>query len=320
MSTDRAALTYGSTNWTTTLIGTTASWSEVRSRTVSAGRFLTTADEAGAAAVVVLGPDTATELFGTAAAAVGQTVTADGLRLEVIGVLAELGSSSDASSNDLALGAAQHVRPTARRRHRPRLGRRRSTSRRRATTRLSAAYQEANALLLARHGIAEAADADFAITTEDSILSAATSVDDTMTVMLGGIAVISLLVGGIGVMNIMLVSVTERIREIGLRKALGGRPRAIRRQFLVEASILGLAGGVLGVGVGVIGARVLPQVTDARVIAVGAARPSSPSSWRSPSASSSASTPRRAPPGWRPSTPCGASEATWPPGSSPSTR
>jgi ABC-type antimicrobial peptide transport system permease subunit len=265
VSTSRAALTYGSTNWTTTLTGTTASWSAIRSRAVSAGRFLTTADDAGSAAVVVLGPDTATELFGTASSAVGQTVTADGLRLEVVGVLAELGSSSDASSNDLALVplstyAQRLVGGT---------GRGSVASiylKATADDTLGAAYQEANALLLSRHGITEASAADFGITTEDSILSAATSVDDTMTVMLGGIAVISLLVGGIGVMNIMLVSVTERIREIGLRKALGGRPSAIRRQFLVEASILGLAGGVLGVAVGVIGARVLPQITDARVI------------------------------------------------------
>ena len=113
---------------------------------------------------------------------------------------------------------------------------------------LSAAYQEANALLLNAHKITTAANADFSIATQQSILSAATSVDDTLTVMLGGIAVIALLVGGIGVMNIMLVSVTERIREIGVRKAIGARPKLIRRQFLVEAAMLGLAGGLLGVG------------------------------------------------------------------------
>ena len=83
--------------------------------------------------------------------------------------------------------------------------------------------------------------------------------------MLGGIAVIALLVGGIGVMNIMLVSVTERIREIGVRKAIGARPRLIRRQFLVESAMLGLAGGLLGVALGVVGAVVVPEVTDARV-------------------------------------------------------
>jgi putative ABC transport system permease protein len=131
---------------------------------------------------------------------------------------------------------------------------------------LSAAYQESQALLLNTHGITGAANADFTIATEQSILSAATSVNNTMTVMLAGIAVISLLVGGIGVMNIMLVSVTERIREIGLRKALGGRPSLIRRQFLVEALLLGFAGGLLGVALGIGGAVVLPHLTGSQVI------------------------------------------------------
>jgi putative ABC transport system permease protein len=85
-------------------------------------------------------------------------------------------------------------------------------------------------------------------------------VNKTLTILLAGIAAISLLVGGIGVMNIMLVSVTERVREIGLRKALGATPRAIRRQFLVEASVLGLAGGFLGAAVGVAGAIALPHL------------------------------------------------------------
>ena len=128
-----------------------------------------------------------------------------------------------------------------------------------------------------------------------------------MTMMLGGIAVISLLVGGIGVMNIMLVSVTERIREIGLRKALGARPRLIRRQFLVEASVLGLAGGLLGVALGFVGAVVLPHFVDSRVIiSLAASWPRSPGHRhrralrRLPRA--------RARPASRPSTPCGRSD------------
>jgi putative ABC transport system permease protein len=109
------------------------------------------------------------------------------------------------------------------------------------------------------HDITDATDADFTITSQKNLISTATSVSKTLTVLLAGIAAISLLVGGIGVMNIMLVSVTERIREIGLRKALGATPKAIRRQFLFEASVLGFSGGVLGVALGVVGAEVLPH-------------------------------------------------------------
>ena len=130
----------------------------------------------------------------------------------------------------------------------------------RSSAALTAAYQEADHLLLNLHGITTASNADFTITSSASLLSAATSVDRTLTILLGGVAGISLLVGGIGVMNIMLVSVTERIREIGLRKALGATPGLIRRQFLVEASVLGLTGGALGALLGIVGAIFLPGV------------------------------------------------------------
>jgi putative ABC transport system permease protein len=263
-ATSAASLTVGETNWTTTLTGTTESWSTVRSRDVSRGRFLTAEDEDQVAAVVVLGPDTASELF-SGRNPVGETVMLDGTALEVIGVLEPLSSSDDPSNNDLAIvpfstmserlvGGSDrdavdeiYVKATS-------------------DDTLSAAYQEVDATLANLHGSTSDDDRDFSIATQESILSAATSVDQTMTVMLGGIAIISLLVGGIGVMNIMLVSVTERIREIGLRKALGARPRLIRRQFLVEASVLGLAGGLLGVAAGAVGAVVLPHLSDTRVI------------------------------------------------------
>ena len=264
VATTSGSLTVGTTNWTTTLTGTTPSWQDVRAREVTDGRFIDDDDVADAAAVVVLGPDTATELFASADAAVGQTVSYDGTTLEVIGVLDELSSSEDTTNNDLAIvPMTTYSQRLVGGTDRDAVSEIVLTATDDAT--LSAAHQEAETILLNRLGITDSADADFSIATQESILTAASSVDDTMTVMLGGIAVISLLVGGIGVMNIMLVSVSERIREIGLRKAIGGRPRAIRRQFLVEASILGAAGGVLGVLVGIAGAAILPRVTDARV-------------------------------------------------------
>ena len=263
-ATSSVSLTAGTTNWTTTLTGTTRSWKDVRSRDLSSGRFWTAREQDDAALVTVLGPDTVTEL-GLVGDPVGQTVTVDGTGLEVIGVLEALSSSENTTNNDVALVpfatysqrlvggedrdsvSSIYVKATA------------------ADT-LSAAYQETDATLRNLHGITSEDDVDFSIATQESILTAASSVDRTLTVMLSGIAVISLLVGGIGVMNIMLVSVSERIREIGLRKALGAKPRLIRRQFLVEASLLGFAGGLLGVALGVVGAVALPPLADVRVL------------------------------------------------------
>jgi putative ABC transport system permease protein len=252
----------GDSNWTTSVVGTTPSWLSVRARTMSAGTFLTAADQASAATVVVLGTTTAQELFGSTDI-VGQSVTIAGTPFTVQGVLASSGasgSSSSSTSNDdtavIPLSTAQQrisggsSRTTV------------STIYVQATSQaaLPSAYQEANSELLALHGITSTADADFTITNQASLVSTAASVSKTLTVLLAGIAAISLLVGGIGVMNIMLVSVTERIREIGLRKALGARPGLIRRQFLIEASLLGLTGGLLGAAVGILGAKVLPSL------------------------------------------------------------
>ena len=263
-STSEVELVYGSNNWTTSLSGTTPAWSTIRSRGVSSGRFINASDENHANSVIVLGPDTVTQLFG-AVNPIGQTETFNGVQLQVVGVLDSLSSSDATSNNDLAIVPLS----TYSQRLVGGVNRNSVSSiyvKATSSSTLSAAYQEADNLLLNAHKITTAANADFNIATQQSILSAANSVDDTLTVMLGGIAVIALLVGGIGVMNIMLVSVTERIREIGVRKAIGARPSSIRRQFLVEAAVLGLAGGVLGVAIGLLGALVIPHVADARVI------------------------------------------------------
>jgi putative ABC transport system permease protein len=249
-------LTFGSTNWTTSVVGTTSSWLSVRSRQIASGRFLTDADEEQAAAVTVLGPETASELFG-ALDPVGQTVTINDIPFTVIGVLTSAGSDSSSNLDDTAVIPMT----TEATRLAGNSGRESISNVYVAATSahtISAAYQEADSILLYRHGLTTTG-ADFTITTQDSLLTTAKSVSKTLTVLLGGIAALSLLVGGIGVMNIMLVSVTERTREIGLRKALGATPSVIRRQFLVEASVLGTLGGIAGAGLGIVGAVVLPH-------------------------------------------------------------
>ncbi len=260
------SLVAGTTNWTTTVVGTNPSWLTVRGRSMTEGRFIAGHDLSTRADVVVLGSTTAEELFGPRDA-IGQAVTINGVPMSVIGILNTVGSSGSSSSttadqDDQAIvpittASTQLFGGTTRNSVGEILVQATSSST------LSAAYQESDAELLSLNGVTTSSDAPFTIEPETSLVSTATSVDRTLTVLLGGIAGISLLVGGIGVMNIMLVSVTERIREIGLRKALGATPRVIRRQFLVEASVLGLAGGVLGAGLGLLVAWILPHfITD----------------------------------------------------------
>ncbi len=246
-----------SNTWTTTVNGTTPTWAAVRDRTVTQGRFIDNQDVAEHTAVAVLGVDTASELF-SGVDPVGQVVDVNGVPLTVIGVLNSVGDSSSTTGSNQD---DQVIVPLSTATERI-FGSNSLSSiliEANSGSSLSAAYQEADTELLAVHNITTPANADFTIASEASLVSTSTSVDKTLTILLGGIAAISLLVGGIGVMNIMLVSVTERIREIGLRKALGAKPSLIRRQFLLEASLLGLTGGALGVGLAAIGTNLLPK-------------------------------------------------------------
>lgn len=246
-----------SNTWTTTVNGSTPSWEAVRNRSVTQGRFVDNQDVTDHTAVAVLGPTTASELFN-GSDPVGQVINVNGVPLTVIGVLNSVGdaSSTTGSNQDDQVvvplsTAVQRIFGTS------------SLSsiliEANSGSSLSSAYQEADTELLALHNISNPSNADFSIASQASLVSTSTSVDHTLTILLGGIAAISLLVGGIGVMNIMLVSVTERIREIGLRKALGAKPSIIRRQFLLEASVLGLVGGALGAGLAVLGTSLLPK-------------------------------------------------------------
>lgn len=259
-----STLVAGSENETTTVYGSTTQWLAVRDRSMAEGSWFTQSDMTHAANVVVLGQTTAEDL-GLLFDPVGQTVDIDNLPFTVIGVLNSSGSSSSAENEDdlavVPITTAEELTG--------------STSvdtiylQARSSTTLNAAYTEADDELLQLNGITNPSDANFTITTQSSLLSTASSVNSTLTVLLAGIAAISLLVGGIGVMNIMLVSVTERVREIGLRKALGATPAVIRRQFLIEASVLGLAGGVAGAGLGVIGAEVIPLFVSNKIALAG---------------------------------------------------
>jgi putative ABC transport system permease protein len=250
------SLTAGTTNWTTNVVGTTPDWLPVRARSLTEGRFFTLAELNSSATVAVLGSTTAAELFG-GRDALGQTVSINGTTMTVIGILNTAGSSTTTDEDDQAL-VPQTTYATRIANGGNATGISTLYIEATSTDSLSAAYQEATKALLTTHGVT-AATPDFTISSQQSLLTTATSTDRTLTVLLAGIAAISLLVGGIGVMNIMLVSVTERIREIGLRKAMGATPSAIRRQFLVEASTLGLCGGLLGVILGLVGAQVLPH-------------------------------------------------------------
>jgi putative ABC transport system permease protein len=258
-------LVAGTENWTTTVYGSTAAYLSVRDRSMALGSFFTPQEVTSDDNVVVLGQTTAQELG--LLSPVGQTIDIGTVPFTVIGVLNSEGSSASTNEDDLAvvpITTAQEVLTGS-------SGVSTIYLEAGSSSAMGAAYNEATDELLALHGITDPVSADFTITSQGSILQTATSVDNTLTILLAGIAAISLLVGGIGVMNIMLVSVTERIREIGLRKALGATPRMIRRQFLVEASTLGLVGGLVGAALGVVGAEVLPHFISNKIAISGPA-------------------------------------------------
>ncbi len=255
-----ASLTYGTTSATLQIEGTTPSWLTARSQSLQAGRFLDSTDLANNADVVVLGATAAETLF-SGRNPVGQQVIVGSLPMTVVGVLSPVGSGTGAGASEdnlaiVPLTTSQSSLSGST----PDNSVQQIILKATGSSTLSAAYQEADQELLMLQGSTSASSANFTITAEQTIVNAATSVSSTLTALLAGIAGVSLLVGGIGVMNIMLVSVAERTREIGLRKAIGARRRDISRQFLAEATFLGFTGGALGAGLGMIGKVVLPKL------------------------------------------------------------
>jgi putative ABC transport system permease protein len=242
----RYQVTAKGTNTNTQVIGTTAEYTEVRNVAVAGGSFFTAQQVEGGAKVAVLGPDTRDDLFGEGAEAVGQTIRIKKIEFRVIGITEAKGGTGFSSQDDrilVPISAAQRYL---------------TGSRSVGSINVQAVdeesmdqlQQEITALLLRRHDISDSALADFSVMNQSDIVDTMSTVTNTLTMLLAAIAAISLIVGGIGIMNMMLTSVTERTREIGLRRAIGAKRREISLQFLLESVMVTFVGGALGVLVG----------------------------------------------------------------------
>ena len=244
--THRYQITAGGNNTNTQVIGTVPDYLTVRNITMDSGVFFTDQQVQSSAKVVVLGPTARDNLFGTGADPIGQSIRIKNVAFTVIGVTVSKGGTGFANPDNsvyVPLTSEQHY-----------------LSGDNFVTDISVAAQDQNSmasvqqsitdLLLERHKITDPTQADFTLINQNDIISTASSITDTFTILLASIASISLLVGGIGIMNMMLTTVTERTREIGLRKAVGIRKIYINLQFLGEAIALTFLGGILGVLLG----------------------------------------------------------------------
>ena len=257
----RAQLTYGNQNWNSSLTGTTQDFPSVRNYQVASGQFFTAANVDASSKVAVIGQTVATNLF-SGADPIGQVVKINRQSFRVIGVFAQKGSSGGFNNQDdvvvVPITSAWNYLLGGRGRNVQQIYVEATSAQ--AT---SAASAEVTQVLLDRHRISDPTQADFQILSQQDVLNSASQTTGVLTLMLGAIAGISLVVGGIGIMNIMLVTVTERTREIGIRKAIGARRRDILLQFLIESMFLSGLGGTLGILFGFGLARLLPLAVSA---------------------------------------------------------
>ena len=233
---------------TTNVSGVTPDFFPLRNYDVTEGEIITEEHLLGRASVALIGPETADTLFGRREGLVGETLTIEGQPFRIIGVLVSKGGGMFGSEDDRLLIPFSTAQT--------RLVQRRTRDQVDMllvqvvdSESVPTAVEEISSILRSRHRTDVGAD-DFTVFSQQDFLSTAATITSVLTIFLGGIAAISLLVGGIGIMNIMLVSVTERTKEIGLRKALGARKRDILTQFLTESSLLSLFGGIIGIGFG----------------------------------------------------------------------
>jgi putative ABC transport system permease protein len=245
-------LTYGDTTYSpSTFVGTTPTYAGAHDYSVASGSFFTNAQDKAHARVLVVGPTVVSELFG-GQSPVGATVQVNGTNFEVIGVTNSKGSNGSTDQDDVAFAPLTAVQDTL-----SGYGSISSiTVQAKSRDQLNAAQTEVTGILnQIDPPSAGSTTANFNVINQGSILQASSSTSGVFTTLLGEVAAISLLVGGIGVMNIMLVSVTERTREIGIRKAVGARRSDILVQFLVEAVLVSLFGGIAGVVAGIVGSQ-----------------------------------------------------------------
>jgi putative ABC transport system permease protein len=265
--------TYQSATYSTTVTGSTPSYLKASDYTVASGRAITSTDVARHAQVVDIGSEVASNLFAVGSNPLGQQIMLGSSNFTVVGVLASKGTSGVTDQDAVAIAPYTAVQDQL-------------TGESQSFTELLVQAKSASTVNLAQSEVEDilaaqndttVADLPFLVVNETTLLGAATSTTGTLTFLLGIVAGISLLVGGIGVMNIMLVSVTERTREIGIRKAIGAPKLAILLQFLIEAVVISLFGGAVGVGIGLIGSRfridgIQPAVApDSIILAFGVA-------------------------------------------------